>query len=256
VTVPRIRAGCAALACLARLAAADPPVVAADPANGPGVPPGPVRYDYKLTAGYYDFRGFAGQDVNLRRRRDDTSVWVGWYRDPVFGAQGRVGWDTSVQPFPGVALALQPSVQLASRDFVGGSLNAQIGTAWYALVGIGRTDLRPYVNLNFDPNDAITLGAGHQSDDGPSYGVLWVADDRLGTKQRHLHGTWRLPLTGDERLTVDILRKQGLGDTGYVRAWGGTATYEFPRWFVRTAYDPKQNFSRYDVIRLSAGIRF
>lgn len=250
------RLGCAALVCLTRLAAADSPGGASDPVGHPAASADAMRYEYKLTAGYYDYRGYAGEDVNVRHRSNDTSLWVGAYRDRVFGTQGRVGWDTSVQPFEGVDLALQPSVQVASRNFVGGSLNVQIGSTWYALAGIGRTDLKPYVNLNFDPNDAISLGAGHQSDDGPSYAVLLVADDRLGTQQRHLHGTVRWPLHGGERVTLDVLRKQGIGDDGYVRAWGGTVTYEFPRWFVRAAYDPKQNFSRYDVARFSAGFRF
>ena len=46
-----------------------------------------------------------------------------------------------------------------SGGFWGGSLSAQIGSPkLYAIVGLGRTNLRTYYNLNFDPNDAITLG--------------------------------------------------------------------------------------------------
>lgn len=109
-------------------------------------------YDWKLTLGEYFYSNYAGSDVNLRWRASDTSVWIGAYADSAFGSQFRTGADTSLQ----VAkyLQLQPSVQLATRGFVGGSLNVQVGGAWYGLVGIGRTDARPYFNLNFDPNDA------------------------------------------------------------------------------------------------------
>ena len=53
-----------------------------------------------------------------------------------------------------------------------------------------------------------------------------------------------------------VLRKTGDGDGGHVAAWGETITYDFPRWFLREAWDPKQNFSTADVFRLSAGLRF
>ncbi len=36
---------------------------------------------------------------------------------------------------------------------------------WFAAAGLGRTNLRPYVNLNFDPNDSIR--------DFPSMAVCW-----------------------------------------------------------------------------------
>jgi hypothetical protein len=211
---------------------------------------------FKLTLGYYDHADFGGEDINLRRRSDDTSLWIGYYHDPEFGRQLRGGWDTSIQPNAASSFSIQPSLQLASRGFVSGSLNFQVGSPWYALAGIGRTNLRPYANLNFDPNDALTFAVGHQDDDGRTFYLMLIADDRLGTQQRHLHAVARLPRPRGERFTFDVLRKQGQGDEGYLRAWGVSATYDFPSWFVRLAYDEKQNFGARNVTRLSAGIRF
>lgn len=211
---------------------------------------------YKLTFGYYANSDFGGEDINLRHRSEDTSLWIGYYHDPEFGRQLRGGWDTSIQPSAGSSLSVQPSLQLASGGFVGGSLNFQAGSPWYALAGIGRTNLRPYANLNFDPNDALTFAVGHQDDDGRTYYLMLIADDRLGTQQRHLHAAARLPRPGGERFTFDILRKQGQGDEGYLRAWGASATYDFPSWFMRLAYDEKQNFGSRNVTRFSAGVRF
>jgi len=73
---------------------------------------------WKLTLGRYVYAGYSGSDFNLRWRRDDTSAWVGIYTDRVFGTQARAGADTSVDV--GKYLQVQPSVQLASRGFVGG----------------------------------------------------------------------------------------------------------------------------------------
>lgn len=211
--------------------------------------------EYKLTLGQYRYpSGNSGQDVNLRRLDGDTHSWLGFYRDRDFGRQARAGVDTAIDISPG--WSLQPSLQAASRGFLGGSVNLQWGETWYGLVGWGRTNLRPYYNLNWDPNDAITLGGGWHGDGGRSLALTVIADDRLHTHQRHVHLTGRWPLDEGVRLTVDLLRKTGQGDDGDVRAWGWSATLDWPRGFLRWAHDPKQNFSALDADRLSLGLRF
>lgn len=215
---------------------------------------------FKLAIGNYFYDdpagNYSGQDLNLRYRRGDSTVFVGYYRDRVFGDQARAGFDTAWQPLDAVPVSILPAIGVATRGFVGGSLAAQIGTTWYAQAGIGRTNLRPFANLNFDPNDALTFAVGHHADDGSSYSLTTVADNRLHTGQRHTHLVGQWPLFDRQRLTIDILRKTGDGDSGHVSAWGETLTYDFPRWFIREAYDPKQNFSTANVIRISVGARF
>ena len=213
------------------------------------------EHPFKLTIGDYRYSdGGSGHDLNLRWRRGGTDVWIGAYRDPVFGTQTRTGVDTSLSL--GGSAALQPSLQVASGGFVGGSLNFQIGDPWFALAGWGRTNLKPYFNLNFDPNDAITAAIGWHGDNGRTVSLMLVADDRLHTGQKdwHLYGRW--PLSEDLRVTLDLLRKTGEGDGGYVRGWGWSATLDFPSWFLRLAHDPKQNFSVQDANRIALGIRF
>jgi hypothetical protein len=208
---------------------------------------------WKLTLGEYFFGSTTASDVNLRWQRSDTHVWVGGYHDNDFGSQARAGFDTAIDIVDHVQL--QPSVQVATRGFIGGSLNVQAGDAWFGLAGIGRTNLRPYYNLNFDPNDAIELGAGHRTDDGSLYTLFVVADDRLHTRQRDWHLNARLPLDRN-RITLDLLRKSGESDAGYIKAWGFSATYDWPGWFLKLAYDPYQNFSTQDEWRFSTGLRF
>jgi hypothetical protein len=209
--------------------------------------------DWKLTVGEYAYSTYFGTDVNLRWRADDTSAWVGGYEDQVFGSQVRAGADTSVSL--GKYVQLQPSVQVASQGFLGGSVNLQAGAAWYGLVGFGRTDTRPYFNLNFDPNDALTFGAGHHVEGGISYLIFVVADDRFHTGQRDWHANVQIPF-GDSHATLDLLRKSGLSDAGQITAWGFSANWDWPRWFLRIAYDPYQNFSAQDAWRFATGVRF
>jgi hypothetical protein len=213
--------------------------------------------EFKLTLGRYhmsDASGsLAGTDLNLRWRGEKRSFWVGLYQDDQVGRDWRGGWDANWSVSDDASVL--PSLQFASGGFVGGSIAAQVGSPWYAQLGIGRTNLRPYVNLNFDPNDAITLALGWQGEGGRQAAVTLIADDRLGTGQKNLHFGGRWPVAG-QRLTVDLLHKRGQGDSGWVDSWGWTVGWDWPKWFARVAHDPNQNYSSQDAWRLSAGLRF
>jgi hypothetical protein len=238
-----------------------PPVLAALAVLGLLLHAAPCRADdapeaarrWKLTVGRYFYDRNAGSDFNLRWRNDTSSAWAGVYDDPDFGTQWRAGVDTTLQASR--LVQLQPSLQVASGGFVGGSLNLQLGDVWYAYAGLGRTNLRPYFNLTFDPNDAVTWGVGHRTAAGAVYTVFLVADDRLGTGQQDWHANLRLPVAGS-RLTLDVLYKRGAGDAGQVSGWGFSAGWDLPTWFVRVARDPYQNFSVQDAWRIAGGLRF
>ena len=217
---------------------------------------------YKFSVGRYHMNNGTtahdATDLNLRRRQGSQTLWLGVFRDGDQGRQWRVGWDEqwSLAADARLPLQLLPSLQLASGGFVGGSLALQAGAPFYVQLGLGRTNLKPYANLNFDPNDAISLALGWQGEGGRQLSTSVIADDRLGTGQQHHHLTLRWPLPDALRLSADLLHKQGQGDGGYVRAWGWTLGLDGARWFARLARDPKQNFSVDDAWRLSAGFRF
>lgn len=209
---------------------------------------------FKLTLGYYDISdGTHGEDANLRHTSNYGNAWVGYFRLPADGtSQWRGGWDRTF----GEAIRVQPSLQLASGGFVGGSIGVETGSPWFVGAGLGRTNLRPYFNLNFDPNDSWTLTAGHRDESGRLVGMLYVRDNRENPDQRHLHFLWRQPIAGGERLTVDVLHKEGLVEGEKIRRWGATVGYDWPAVFVRIAWDPKTNFNPQDTWRFSAGMRF
>lgn len=213
---------------------------------------------WKFTTGVYALRGggeppATAVDLNLRRSGGFGNAWIGWYRQDAGGpTQTRAGWDRF---FDAGAVRVQPSVQLASGGFRGGSLYVEAGQAWYAGIGAGRTNLRPYVNLNFDPNDMVMLAAGRRTE-GQQLQLLLVADNRENPDQRHLHLNWKADRGGGEKLTVDVLAKRGDVEGERIRRLGASITYDWPRWSLRAAWDPKVNFTPQDMLRLSVAARF
>jgi len=226
------------------------------PDDAPAIESRHERTPYKLSAGGYRFDARSpGFDLNLRRTFEWGNAWLGNYHDPTFGSQTRAGADANWRPFAGVDLAIQPSLQIASRGFAGASVSVEYGVPWFVSAGLGRTNLRPYWNLNFDPNDAVAAAVGYRGRDGHTMYLQLIRDDRLGTGQQHLHAVLRLPL-GRDRLTIDVLRKQGAAEGEFVRAWGIAIGYDAARFFIRIARDPRVNFSADDVTRLVVGTRF
>ena len=196
-------------------------------------------------------------DINLRGSTGAHEAWVGYYRQREDFQQVRLGYDyTWVTPFGKVT----PSVQYATHGFFGGSLNAEIGKQYFALLGLGRTNLKPYFNLNFDPNDAQMIGVGTRAIPRTTLSLFQIRDDRLHTGQRITHFVARYQITDKTRLTADIYRKSGRSDADpsstVLRATGAAVTYDFEPYFVRIANDPYVNFTNNHMVRVAAGMRF
>lgn len=193
-------------------------------------------------------------DLNLRGAIGAHTAWLGQYRDKAGFVQARTGYENR-QDF-GLARTVL-SIQLASGGFVGGSVSAELGGETYAIAGWGRTNLRNYYNLNFDPNDAITLGLGTRVVPQTELTVFQIRDDRLGTGQRVTHAVARYKASESERWTVDISHKSGTTDTATrVQGYGLSVTYDFGNYFARLARDPYANFTDASQTRISLGMRF
>ena len=132
----------------------------------------------------------------------------------------------------------------------------ETGDAWFVGAGVGRTNLRNYANLNFDPNDAWMLSGGYRWAGNHSLALQWIRDNRVNPDQQNLHVVYRMPVNQTDRLTVDALQKKGLVGGTPISRFGLSVGYDWPRYFVRVAYDPLVNFSVQDMLRLSVGTRF
>lgn len=197
-------------------------------------------------------------DVNLRGNTERYTFWLGDYKAPDGFQQLRAGLESGM-PL-GAWGKLVGSLQMASGGFAGGSLTwdgrAESGPGWAPMVGIGRTNVRPYVNLNFDPNDSVLLGLTHTRPTGAVVMAFQIRDDRLGTGQRVTHLVWRGPVAG-RRLTLDAFARSGAAERGepVFRGHGLTGTLDLGPGFIRLGWDGHANYSAAHVLRLSLGTR-
>ncbi len=174
----------------------------------------------------------------------------------------RTPWLLALCSLPGLPLAQQAEAELwrfkltpsvySNRD------TPQVGQEVYAIAGWGRTNLRTYYNLNFDPNDAITLGLGGWVGRQHQISLLRIQDDRLHTGQRVTHLVWRYHPDDAHRLTLDLADKRGRADADGPWLQGSSVSlgWDWQRWFVHAALDHKVNFSNDTQKRLSLGWRF
>jgi hypothetical protein len=215
---------------------------------------------WKLTPSLYnETKGHPASDVNLRGNVDDHVFWLGYYQRGSEFQQTRVGYERQFS-LPIGKLVL--SGQNASGGFWGGSSNLELSVSpesqFFGLLGLGRTNLKDYYNLNFDPNDAITVGGGYRSNPSTTLSAFQVRDDRLSTDQHVTHFVWRSQITKAQRWTVDFFHRSGraeFGDPVY-SGTGLSLTYDNMPWFVRLAWDPKASFTSSDMTRLAIGTRF
>ena len=210
---------------------------------------------FKFTPSFYlSSNGNNATDLNFRASRDGNTAWLGEYADKNGYQQTRLGYEYK---FNEGMLRPTLSAQLASGGFVGGSLTTELGGEYYAILGLGRTNLKDYYNLNFDPNDAITLGFGTRAINNTELSLQQVRDDRLGTGQQITHLVWRYKPTEAERISIDGAYKSGLGTNATnVHGYSLTFDYDYHQYFCRIAYDQYANFTLNNLTRLSIGIRF
>jgi hypothetical protein len=229
----------------------------------PNEPPGSGRdIAWKLTPSLYnETANRSAIDLNLRGNRDDDTFWIGQYQRGTEFQQTRAGYEHQFSVPFGRVIA---SAQYATRGFLGGSVTLEASAdamgPYVGLLGFGRTNMKPYYNLNFDPNDSVLIGAGWRPDDGTAVTVFQLRDDRLGTGQRVTHFVLRHKTGTRSRWTLDLFNRSGRSEAGpgveLFRATGITITYDREPWFVRLAWDPKANYTSSDMTRLAIGARF
>jgi hypothetical protein len=212
-------------------------------------------YNNKLTLACYLFSsGTTGVDVNVRHTFDTSTVWIGDYHENAGFDQLRAGYEYD---FHHDWLTLVPSVQVASHDFLGATVYLEGGRSVYVIAGAGRTNLNPYWNLGFDPNDYVQFGGGYRDKAGTIISAFAIHDNRLGTGQTNTHLYFRRYLPHQWRLTLDVVRERGTGDDGVaVRAWSTSLDVDWRRWFLRVADDPHVNYTADHQIRIAGGVRF
>jgi hypothetical protein len=215
-----------------------------------------AQWAFKLTPSLYAAKNeTTAADVNLRGNLGNHTTWIGQYVRGNAYQQTRWGYEYNANFAWG---QMVPSLQIASKGFAGASLNFQIGGPTYLITGLGRTNLKDYYNLTFDPNDSYVIGFGSKLIKNHVFNLFAVKDNRLHTGQVVTHGVWRWQLNDAERLVLDVSHKSGrlTQDTPVLHGNGISMSYDFGNQFIKLAREQKVNFSDQDQTRISAGIRF
>jgi len=209
----------------------------------------------KVTLAYYHFSsGKLGVDAYFRHTFSSSTAWIGVYHENDGFDQARVGYEYDYHSH---WLTLVPSVQAATHDFVGATIYSEVGVHLFGIGGFGRTNLQPYWNLGFDPNDYIQAGAGYRDAAGNTIEAYAIHDDRLGTGQTNTHVTLRRYLPDTWRLTLDVVNERGRGEDDIdINTWAVSVDANWRRWFVRVAEDPHVNYTADHQVRIAGGCRF
>lgn len=211
----------------------------------------------KISPSHYFFSsGISANDLNIRLSTQTANVWVGYYgeSDSLMN-QYRLGFDNRI-PLTSDLFFL-PSLQTASGGFWGGSAGIEYDiNSWFIGSGLGRTNLVPNSNLNFDPGEAYSLQFGKNISDSDNISLLHVHDNRNNPDQSNTHFLWKSRLQNSDHLSIDILYKHGLVNEQMINRWGTALEYDRWHYFLRLAYDPNVNFTNDNMIRVTLGLRF
>ena len=208
----------------------------------------------KLTVSAYFVGKDKNLDLNLRHTFGAVVAWAGYYLDTGGPPQGRLGGEYDAQW--GI-LSLVPTIQLGTNGLVAGSIYSELGGKAFLIGGFSRTNLKPFYNLSFDPNESIQAGGGVRLSGQDRLSAFIIFDDRLSTGQQDTHVVLRHHLGKSSRLTLDGIFKSGHTDDGrFVRALGWIVSFQRGRYFSRVAWDPYVNFTEDRMIRVGGGLRF
>ena len=217
---------------------------------------------WKATLGSYrdSITQTTATDFNLRGNTKDTKFWLGYYQDQDNFTQSRAGVEqaTSLASYG----QLISSLQVASGGFVGGSITwdgKQDNVDGFSpLLGWGRTNVKTYYNLNFDPNDSVLWGGTYSQSNLGQFSLYQIFDDRLKTGQRVTHLVWHGALNSVVGVTLDAFERSGASDAGEpkVKGNGLSVTLDVRDYFVRMVYDQKANFTDANITRVAVGFRF
>lgn len=213
----------------------------------------PPSFASKLTIGIYREDGQTANDLNLRHQFGDSiTTWLGAFIAANHHVIGRTGGQYAWQQGN---ILLQPGLEAGTNGFVMETLYSELGGDVFGIAGYSRTNLKPTIDITFDPNDSAQLGAGWKRG-GDRIAAYSIFDIRLNTHQQDTHVIWKHRLDKRAAVTLDTIYKSGHTDSGrYVHAAGAGLYYD-RAWFAKLYYDPYANFGDHTELRLTFGKKF
>jgi len=213
------------------------------------------EFKSKLTLGIYFTPGARAYDLNLRHQFGPLTAWIAGFYDPKSNKLMRVG---AQYDYRKGWLHLVPSLEVSTTRAMAGSLSSELGSGkTVAIVGVSRTNLRPFFDLFWDPGDSVQLGIAHRLSSYDRISAFTIFDVRLHTQQQNTHVLWRHKLNRNNGVTFDGLFKSGRAESGeFIRKVGIGVYYDRPKWFWKLYYDPHVNFTDRTMVRSGIGLKF
>lgn len=191
--------------------------------------------------------------------------WLGWigrgvseYGAPGAGSVLRFGPLTGIVGGTAGALGGTPALRLRSGD--GDIESAAFGvdnSRWFAGGSLGNTPARTNLDPLREAGEIYSLRGGYMWRDRQSLSLQVVRDSRTVSDQKAINLVYGAPMAGNQWLTVGLSSISGSAGGGlFVQRVGLSVGYDWPRYFVQLAYDPKYGLASQDLLRISAGTRF
>ena len=138
-----------------------------------------------------------------------------------------------------------------------GRLYELSGDSWFGGLGFERRGTPNAAPAALASRDLPSLSGGYRWDERHSLSLQLVPGGRRDGLAQEVHLTFRTAL-GRDQVTLDLLSSTVFlpGGQAAPQRLGLSVSYDWPRYFVRLAYDPKANFLPQDSLKLSAGMRF
>ncbi len=213
------------------------------------------EFKSKVTLGIYFTPGARVYDLNLRHQFGPLTAWIAGFYDPKTNKLLRVG---AQYDYKKAWFHFVPTLEITTTKAVNVSLYSELGAGkTFAIVGVSRTNLKPFFDLFWDPSEALQLGIGHKISSYDRIQVYTIFDIRLHTGQQNTHLLWRHKLNANNGITFDAVFKSGHTDSGeYIRNVGIGVYYDRPKWFWKLYYDPHVNFTDHTMVRTGIGLKF
>ncbi len=179
--------------------------------------------------------------------------WLGWIGRAVTDL-GVLGGGSVLRFGP---LGGMPALGLRSGggDLEAASFGAD-NSRWFAGGSFGNTPARTNLDPWREAGEIYALRGGYMWRDRQSLSLQVVRDTRAVSDQKAINLVYGAPMAGNQWLTVGLSSISGVAGGLSVQRVGLSVGYDWPRYFVQLAYDPKYGLASQDLLRISAGTRF
>lgn len=169
-----------------------------------------------------------------------------------------LGWNTPSSRLQLGSVRVKPSLlSNHSGRISGAGLWLGKDETWRLAVGARRQPYRSGLGFAPDSGEKSLVTASYLWSSQQSLSLQWVRQGSTELGQRTVHLVYGTAMPGNQTLKLGVSAISGWEPAGGSQQRIGLSVgYDWPRYFVKLAYDPQVNFTAKDQVRVSLGTRF